>query len=48
LAEETQYRLVGPGVEAYPAALPVQPGLEDGYVWLMKSTGQAQMMTTPQ
>jgi ABC-type multidrug transport system ATPase subunit len=48
LAEETQYRLVGPGVEAYPAALPVQPGLEDGYVWLMKSAGQAQMMTTPQ
>jgi len=41
LAEETQYRLVGPNAEAYPAAQPVQPGLEDGYVWLMKSVGQA-------
>jgi len=41
LAEETQYRLVGPSAEAYPAAQPVQPGLEDGYVWLMKSVGQA-------
>jgi len=41
LAEETQYRLVGRSAEAYPAAQSVQPGLEDGYVWLMKSTGQA-------
>lgn len=41
LAEETQYRLVGPSAESYPAAQPVQPGLEDGYVWLMKSAGQA-------
>jgi ABC-type multidrug transport system ATPase subunit len=41
LAEETQYRLVGHSAEAYPAAQPVQPGLEDGYVWLMKSAGQA-------
>ncbi len=40
LAEETQYRLVGPSAEAYPAAKAVQPGLEDGYVWLMKSAGQ--------
>jgi len=41
LAEETQYRLVGPSAEAYPAAQSVQPGLEDAYVWLMKSAGQA-------
>lgn len=41
LAEETQYRLVGATAAAYPAAQAVQPGLEDGYVWLMKSAGQA-------
>lgn len=41
LAEETQYRLVGLGVEAYPEAQPVRPGLEDGYVWLMRNAGQA-------
>ncbi len=41
LADETQYRLVGPSAEAYPAAQAVQPGLEDGYVWLMKRSGQA-------
>jgi hypothetical protein len=41
LAEETQYRLVGQSAEAYPDAQPVQPGLEDGYVWLMKNAGQA-------
>ncbi|MBN2116484.1 MAG: hypothetical protein JW730_07935 [Anaerolineales bacterium] len=40
LAEETQYRLVGPSAEAYPAAQSVQPGLEDGYVWLVKNAGQ--------
>lgn len=40
LAEGTQYRLVGPSAEGYPAAQPVQPGLEDAYVWLMKSAGQ--------
>ena len=40
LAEETQYRLVGSDLNAYPAAQSVQPGLEDGYVWLMKSVGQ--------
>jgi ABC-type multidrug transport system ATPase subunit len=48
LVEETQYRLVGPSVEAYPAAQPVQPGLEDGYVWLMKGSGQAEIATTPE
>jgi ABC-type multidrug transport system ATPase subunit len=41
LAEGIQYRLVGPSVEDYPAAQDVQPGLEDAYVWLMKSSGQA-------
>jgi len=40
LAEGTQYRLVGPSAEGYPAAQPMQPGLEDAYVWLMKSAGQ--------
>ncbi|MBI3172308.1 MAG: ABC transporter ATP-binding protein [Chloroflexi bacterium] len=41
LAEGTQYRLVGPGINGYTGAQPVQPGLEDGYVWLMKSAGQS-------
>jgi ABC-type multidrug transport system ATPase subunit len=39
LAEGVQYRLVGESAAGYPAAQPVQPGLEDGYVWLMKSVG---------
>jgi ABC-type multidrug transport system ATPase subunit len=50
LAEGVQYRLVGAGAASgaaadaaacvdYPDALPAQPGLEDGYVWLMKSKG---------
>lgn len=39
LAEGTQYRLVGISATNYPEAQQVQPGLEDGYVWLMKSTG---------
>ncbi len=41
LAEGVQYRLVGESAAGYPAARPVQPGLEDGYVWLMKSVGHA-------
>lgn len=41
LAEGTQYRLVGDAGQDYPQAQPAQPGLEDGYVWLMKSAGQA-------
>lgn len=41
LAEGIQYRLVGPNAANYPSAQPTKPGLEDGYVWLMKSAGQA-------
>jgi ABC-2 type transport system ATP-binding protein len=41
LAEGTQYRLVGESAVDHLSAQPVQPGLEDGYVWLMKNTGQA-------
>ncbi len=40
LTDGIQYRLVGPDASAYPQAQGVQPGLEDGYVWLMKSAGQ--------
>jgi ABC-2 type transport system ATP-binding protein len=40
LADGIQYRLVGETINGYPQAQPVQPGLEDGYVWLMKSVGQ--------
>ncbi len=41
LAEGTQYRLVGESTMDHPNAYPVQPGLEDAYVWLMLSAGQA-------
>ncbi len=41
LAEGTQYRLVGETADGHPAAQAVPPGLEDGYVWLMKSAGQS-------
>jgi len=41
LAEGTQYRLVGESAAEHPTAQPAQPGLEDGYVWLMKNAGQA-------
>ncbi len=40
LTDGIQYRLVGPDAMAYPQAEITQPGLEDGYVWLMKNTGQ--------
>lgn len=40
LAEGTQYRLVGASAAGYPAAQLTQPGLEDGYVWLMKKSNQ--------
>jgi len=39
LAEGTQYRLVGPRPVEYPDAVEEKPGLEDGYVWLMKNAG---------
>lgn len=41
MAEGIQYRLVGTQPCEYPQAVQAQPGLEDGYVWLMKSTGQS-------
>ncbi|HSL45335.1 MAG TPA: ABC transporter ATP-binding protein [Anaerolineales bacterium] len=41
LAEGTQYRLVGSSANGYSNALYTQPGLEDGYVWLMKQSGVA-------
>lgn len=41
LAEGTQYRLVGESAAQYSAAQEVQPGLEDGYVWLMKNSGHS-------
>ncbi len=41
LAEGTQYRLVGEDIGRHPEAQSAQPSLEDGYIWLMKSTGQA-------
>lgn len=40
LTDGIQYRLVGPDVSTYPQAQVTQPGLEDGYVWLMKRSGQ--------
>lgn len=40
MTEGVQYRLVGADACEYPQAALAQPGLEDGYVWLMKSTGQ--------
>lgn len=39
LAEGVQYRVVGSDVASYPDAKPVQPSLEDGYVWLMHKDG---------
>jgi ABC-2 type transport system ATP-binding protein len=41
LAEGVQYRLVGEDANGYPSAEETQPGLEDGYVWLMKNSGYA-------
>lgn len=40
LSDGVQYRLVGEQPQNYTNAQPVQPGLEDGYVWLMKQAGQ--------
>ena len=36
LADGVQYRVVGGDASAYAGAQPVQPSLEDGYVWLMQ------------
>jgi ABC-type multidrug transport system ATPase subunit len=44
LVEGTQYRLVGDSAGGL-ATQPAQPGLEDGYVWLMKEAGQAVEMS---
>jgi ABC-2 type transport system ATP-binding protein len=41
LAVGVQYRLVGSAPDGYEGAELTPPGLEDGYVWLMKSAGQA-------
>jgi ABC-2 type transport system ATP-binding protein len=41
LAEGIQYRLVGAQPSGYSNAQAIQPSLEDGYVWLMQSMGQA-------
>ena len=41
LAQGIQYRMVGESAGDYPTAEAVQPGLEDGYVWLMKNAGQS-------
>ena len=37
LAEGIQYRVVGEAIETHPEAIPVQPSLEDGYIWLMRT-----------
>lgn len=44
LAEGVHYRLVGEDPSGYSNALPEQPGLEDGYIWLMKRSGQGSEM----
>jgi len=41
LAGGTQFRVVGQTASSWLDAQPVQPSLEDGYVWLMKSTGNS-------
>jgi ABC-type multidrug transport system ATPase subunit len=41
LADGVQYRLVGADASAYANAAQATPSLEDGYVWLMKSSGLA-------
>jgi ABC-type multidrug transport system ATPase subunit len=37
LQDGVQYRLVGERVDSHPA-LPVEPSLEDGYIWLMQQS----------
>ena len=41
LLDGIQYRLVGSGAEGVPGAEPSRPSLEDGYVWLMKSSNES-------
>lgn len=41
MPEGTQFRLVGANAGHYTNAQNTQPSLEDGYVWLMKSAGEA-------
>lgn len=41
LADGTQFRLVGADASHYADAQTTPPGLEDGYVWLMKSAGES-------
>ena len=41
LADGVQYRVVGRDASAYAGAQLVQPGLEDGYVWLMQGAEDA-------
>jgi ABC-2 type transport system ATP-binding protein len=41
LADGVQYRLVGQDAAGYPSAEETPPGLEDGYVWLIKDRGYA-------
>jgi ABC-type multidrug transport system ATPase subunit len=48
LADGTQYRLVGPDPREYPDAKAAQPGLEDGYVWLMQNAGGSAEDLQPQ
>lgn len=40
LADGVQYRVVGSDIACYQQAQPVQPGLEDGYVWLMQDANR--------
>jgi len=44
LSAGVQYRVVGDSVEDYPQAEPAAPGLEDGYVWLMKEARNDQFL----
>lgn len=41
LAKGVQYRLVGDAPDGDEGAQPTTPGLEDGYVWLMKNAGHS-------
>jgi hypothetical protein len=36
MPEGVRYRVVGESADHYPGAEEEKPGLEDGYVWLMK------------